>query len=141
MPEPIDVAEALLFASETPVEADRIQEVLGLDSAGEARELVRELVARLDARGSALQIIELLRHTWSLLFTSVAGAERLRTEWVVTLLALLELVRLGQARVHQAELFGDIVIESGPHNEPAPEFSLGAAPDEAEPNPGDSAHA
>ena len=87
------------------------------------------------------EIIELLRHTWSLLFTSVAGAERLRTEWVVTLLALLELVRLGQARVHQAELFGDIVIESGPHNEPAPEFSLGAAPDEAEPNSGDSAHA
>ena len=58
MPELIDVAEALLFASETPVEADRIQEVLGLDSAGEARELVRELVARLDARGSALQVIE-----------------------------------------------------------------------------------
>jgi len=87
------------------------------------------------------EIIELLRHTWSLLFTSVAGAERLRTEWVVTLLALLELVRLGQARVHQAELFGDIVIESGPNNEPAPEFSLDAAPDEGEPNPGDSAHA
>ena len=58
MPELIDVAEALLFASETPVEADRIQEVLRLDSAGEARELVRELVARLDARGSALQVIE-----------------------------------------------------------------------------------
>jgi segregation and condensation protein A len=87
------------------------------------------------------EIIELLRHTWSLLFTSVAGAERLRTEWVVTFLALLELVRLGQARVHQAELFGDIVIESGPHNEPAPEFSLDAAPHEADPNPGDSAHA
>src|SRR5262249_27620204 len=58
MPELIDVAEALLFASETPVEADRIQEVLRLDSAGGARELVRELVARLDARGSALQGIE-----------------------------------------------------------------------------------
>jgi len=58
MPELIDVAEALLFASETPVEADRIQEVLGLDSAGEARELVHELVSRLDARGSALQVIE-----------------------------------------------------------------------------------
>src|SRR5215470_8668951 len=58
MPELIDVAEALLFASETPVEADRIQEVLGLDSAGEARELVRELMARLDARGSALQVME-----------------------------------------------------------------------------------
>ena len=37
--------------------------------------------------------------------------ERLRAEWVVTLLALLELVRLGQARARQAELFGEIVIE------------------------------
>jgi len=58
------------------------------------------------------EVIELLRHTWSILFSSVAGQERVRTEWVVTLLALLELVRLGQARAHQAELFGEIVIES-----------------------------
>lgn len=57
------------------------------------------------------EILELLRHTWSLLFSSVAGAERIRAEWVVTLLALLELVRLGQARARQADLFGEIVIE------------------------------
>ena len=88
------------------------------------------------------EIIELLRHTWSLLFSSVAGAERVRTEWVVTLLALLELVRLGQARVHQAELFGDIVIESGPTTDAAPSLppqDTGAQ--EGEPTPGDSAHA
>lgn len=59
------------------------------------------------------EIIELLRHTWSILFSSVAGQERIRAEWVVTLLALLELVRLGQARAHQGDLFGEIVIESG----------------------------
>jgi segregation and condensation protein B len=58
MPEPIDVVEALLFASETPVEADRIREVLDLGSAGEARELVRVLSGRLDGQGRALQIIE-----------------------------------------------------------------------------------
>lgn len=58
MPEPIDVVEALLFASETPVEADRIQEVLDLGSTGEARELVRVLSGRLDGQGRALQIIE-----------------------------------------------------------------------------------
>jgi chromatin segregation and condensation protein Rec8/ScpA/Scc1 (kleisin family) len=49
---------------------------------------------------------------------------------VVTLLALLELVRLGQARARQVELFGDIVIERGEGNpagegdpvaEPAPQ--------------------
>ncbi len=57
------------------------------------------------------EITDLLRSTWSLLFSSVAGAERVRAEWVVTLLALLELVRLGQARARQAELFGEIVIE------------------------------
>lgn len=57
------------------------------------------------------EILELLRHTWSLLFSSVAGPERVRAEWVVTLLALLELVRLGQARARQAELFGEITIE------------------------------
>lgn len=57
------------------------------------------------------EILELLRHTWSLLFSSVAGRERARAEWVVTLLALLELVRLGQVRARQAEPFGEITIE------------------------------
>ena len=87
------------------------------------------------------EILELLRHTWSLLFSSVAGAERVRTEWVVTLLALLELVRLGQARVHQAELFGDIVIESGPAPDAAPSPPPDTTPQEDDPIPGDSAHA
>ena len=87
------------------------------------------------------EIIELLRHTWSLLFSSVAGAERVRTEWVVTLLALLELVRLGQARVHQAELFGDMVIESGPITDAAPSASQNTVSQEDGPTPGDSAHA
>jgi chromatin segregation and condensation protein Rec8/ScpA/Scc1 (kleisin family) len=41
----------------------------------------------------------------------MVGSERARSELVVTLLALLELVRLGQARARQAELFGEIVIE------------------------------
>ena len=40
MPNPIDVVEALLFASDTPVEAERIQEVLDLENAAAARELV-----------------------------------------------------------------------------------------------------
>ncbi len=57
------------------------------------------------------EILALLRHTWSLLFSSVAGRERIRAEWVVTLLALLELVRLGQVRARQAEPFGEITIE------------------------------
>src|SRR6266700_1610821 len=58
MTEPIDVVEALLFASETPVEPDRIREVLELGSPEEARALVTRLKARLDAEDRALMIIE-----------------------------------------------------------------------------------
>ncbi|MBI1727998.1 MAG: segregation/condensation protein A [Candidatus Rokubacteria bacterium] len=81
------------------------------------------------------EVIELLRHTWSILFSSVAGQERVRAEWVVTLLALLELVRLGQASAHQAELFGEIVIESASATDTASDVP----PTEA-PTPGETAH-
>jgi segregation and condensation protein B len=56
MPAPTDVVEALLFASDTPLEAERIREVLELESAEAARELVEELRARYQDRG--LQIVE-----------------------------------------------------------------------------------
>ena len=62
----------------------------------------------------------------------MAGAERLRAEWVVTLLALLELVRLGQARARQAELFGEIVIER--HSVSVREPNLRVAPPEEAPD-------
>jgi segregation and condensation protein B len=55
--EPIDVLEALLFASDAPVEAATIQDVLELPSADAARELVAALRARLEAQ-RALQVIE-----------------------------------------------------------------------------------
>lgn len=58
MPEIIDVVEALLFASDTPVEASRLQEVLDLESPTVARELVESLRARLDTEGRALQVME-----------------------------------------------------------------------------------
>jgi len=57
------------------------------------------------------EILSLLRHTWSLLFSSITGERHSRPELIVTLIALLELVRLGQAQVQQRELFGEIVIE------------------------------
>lgn len=56
MPAPTDVVEALLFASDTPLEAERIREVLELESAQAARELVEELRTRYGDRG--LQIVE-----------------------------------------------------------------------------------
>ncbi|HEU5323000.1 MAG TPA: segregation/condensation protein A, partial [Methylomirabilota bacterium] len=57
------------------------------------------------------EILTVLRDTWSLLFSSLTGGERRRSEIVVTLLAVLELVRQGRVRAQQTELFGDIVIE------------------------------
>jgi segregation and condensation protein A len=56
------------------------------------------------------EILSVLRDTWSLLFSSLTG-DRHRSEIVVTLLAMLELVRQGRIRTQQTELFGDIVIE------------------------------
>ncbi len=58
MPQPIDVVEALLFASDTPVEAERIQEVLDLGNPAEARALVEDLKGRYEAQERGLQIVE-----------------------------------------------------------------------------------
>lgn len=81
------------------------------------------------------EILALLRHTWSLLFSSVAGGKQVRGEWVVTLLALLELVRLGQARARQAELFGEITIE---RNSVSVKEPVGTTPPAAGPRGGES---
>jgi segregation and condensation protein A len=93
------------------------------------REVEASPVSVLERMG---EILELLRHTWSLVFSAVAGAERVRTEWVVTLLAILELVRLGHSRAHQAELFGEILIERNAASVRAPEGAT-ARPTEPEP--------
>jgi segregation and condensation protein A len=72
------------------------------------------------------EVLTLLRDTWSLLFSSMVGGERRRSEVVVSLLAVLELCRQGKIRTQQTELFGDIVIERRADSEapvaaPAPE--------------------
>lgn len=58
MPDPISLVEALLFASDAPVDADRIREVLDLASVEEARALVARLGGRYGEQGSGLQIME-----------------------------------------------------------------------------------
>jgi segregation and condensation protein B len=58
MSQPIDVVEALLFASDSPLEAERIREVLDLAEAGEARALVEALRARYEAADGALTVVE-----------------------------------------------------------------------------------
>ncbi|HEX9821721.1 MAG TPA: segregation/condensation protein A, partial [Methylomirabilota bacterium] len=86
------------------------------------------------------EILGLLRDTWSLLFSSMTGGERRRSEIVVSLLAVLELCRQGKLRTQQTELFGDIVLErrttplpADAENPPAgAENALADAPADAE---------
>lgn len=52
------ILEALLFASDSPIEPERIQEILDLSDAGEARALVDEIRSRYDAESRPLQIVE-----------------------------------------------------------------------------------
>jgi len=58
VPNPIDVVEAMLFASDVPLEAERIREVLDLENAATARGLVEELIARYEAEPRGLAIVE-----------------------------------------------------------------------------------
>jgi segregation and condensation protein A len=69
------------------------------------------------------EILSVLRDTWSLFFSSLAGPERRSPDVVVSLLAVLELVRLGRIRIQQTELFGDIVIERS-NSDPAQEVTI-----------------
>jgi segregation and condensation protein B len=89
VPNPIDVVEALLFASDAPLEAERIREVLDLESADAARDLVTALTARYDEESRGLSIME------------VAGGYRMvtRTElapWLVRLARVRTRVRLSR---------------------------------------------
>jgi segregation and condensation protein A len=58
-------------------------------------------------------IAGVLEQSWYVLFSTLLGTSPPRPEVVVTLLAVLELVRLQRARAQQRELFGEIVIERG----------------------------
>jgi segregation and condensation protein B len=58
MPSPADIVEALLFASEVPLEVERIREVLDLADAAQARALVEALRQRYAAEDRALAVAE-----------------------------------------------------------------------------------
>jgi segregation and condensation protein B len=90
MPEPIDIVEGLLFASDAPLEAERIREVLDLESADDARALVALLRERYEREARVLQIAE------------VAGGYRMVTRpevapWLVRLARTRTRVRLSRA--------------------------------------------
>jgi segregation and condensation protein B len=90
MPTPVDVVEALLFASDAPLEAERIRDVLDLGGVAEARTLVDELRARYEENNRALTIAE------------VGGGYRMVTRpdyapWLVRLARARTRVRLSRA--------------------------------------------
>jgi segregation and condensation protein B len=58
VPNPVDVLEAMLFASDVPLEAERIREVLDLENVAAARGLAEELIARDEAEPRGLAIVE-----------------------------------------------------------------------------------
>jgi segregation and condensation protein B len=83
------VVEALLFASDVPLEAERIREVLDLENAAAARGLVEELMARYEAEPRGLSIME------------VGGGYRMATRpelapWLVRLARARTRVRLSR---------------------------------------------
>jgi segregation and condensation protein A len=65
--------------------------------------------------GRMAEILGVLDHSWYVLFSALLGTTPPRPEVVVTLLAVLELVRLQRIRAQQRELFGEIVIERAVH--------------------------
>jgi segregation and condensation protein B len=88
-PNPIDVVEALLFASDTPLEPSQIRDVLELGSVDEARALVAELSDRYATAPHGLVI------------TEVAGGYRMVTRpelapWLVRLARARTRVRLSR---------------------------------------------
>ena len=99
MPNPIDVVEALLFASDAPLEAERIREVLDLENVAAARELVGQLVERYESQPRGLSIME------------VGGGWRMVTRpelapWLVRLARARTRVRLSRPALETLAIVG-----------------------------------
>jgi segregation and condensation protein B len=89
VPEPIAIVEALLFASDAPLPAERLREALDLPDGGAVSALVDELRARYEAGPGGLGIVE------------VAGGYRMVTRpelapWLVRLARARARVRLSR---------------------------------------------
>jgi segregation and condensation protein B len=118
MPEPIDIVEALLFASDTPLEPERIRDVLDLSNVEAARQLAGALKERYEAEGRALQVAE------------VAGGYRMVTRpelapWLVRLARARTRVRLSRAALEALA----IVAYKQPVSRPEIDFVRGVNSD------------
>src|SRR5207247_9589442 len=99
-PAPLDVVEALLFASDTPLEPEKIRDVLGLAHVAEARTLVDDLrTSRYGDGGRGLMI------------TEVAGGYRMVTRaemapWLVKLARARTRARLSRPALETLAIVG-----------------------------------
>ena len=98
-PSSVDVVEALLFASDEPIEPERIRDVLGLAHVADARALVEELRRRYEGPGRGLTIAD------------VAGGYRMvtRTEmapWLVKLARARTRSRLSRPALETLAIVG-----------------------------------
>ena len=99
MPNPVDVVEALLFASDAPLEPERIREVLDLENVAAARALVDQLRTRYEEQNHALSISE------------VAGGYRMVTRpelapWLVRLARARTRARLSRPALETLAIVG-----------------------------------
>jgi len=70
------------------------------------------LLRKVDLRGTMVRVRRLLRSAGgTVAFRSLFSRRASRWEWIVTFLAVLELVHMGAVRVRQPQLFGELHLE------------------------------
>lgn len=70
------------------------------------------LLRKVDLRGAMVRVRKvLLTARGRVTFRSLFSRRASRWDWIVTFLAVLELVHMGNVRVHQEELFGELHLE------------------------------
>ncbi len=89
-----------------------VQEALAAIPAPSADEVVAPIVVSIDEQ--IVRIEKELAHRQRIFFRDILSKATSRLEIIVTLWAILELIKRDRVQVHQEHLFGEIVIEASP---------------------------
>jgi segregation and condensation protein A len=95
-----------------------VQEVLDAVPAPPAGEVIAPITVTID--GQITHIEERLTRRRRVRFRDMLSGATTRVEIIVTLLAVLEMIKQDRVRVRQEQMFGDIIIEREESVEPAP---------------------
>ena len=106
-----------------------VQEALDVIPAPSAGEIVAPATVTIAEQISHIE--NQLTHRRQVRFYDVLSRATTRVEIIVTLLALLELVKQDRVQIRQEQMFGDIVIEHVEHIEPIIEPQTPPPPDDA----------